>query len=72
MVATTIAKRRRAKKQQARRITKQSWTRTTIRATQEKMPRLVKSVLPRQDTRPRFGLQALRIAKQNRLVAKAR
>ena len=64
------AKKRRAIYLEARKSFKQSWTTISIR--QERMQRLVKSTCLQENTRPRFGIEALIIAKKNRVIAKAR
>ena len=63
------AKRRRVEEQQARKLFKESWTTIAIRVVEEGMQRLVESAPPQQDRGCRLG--ALRVARVNRVVAKA-
>ena len=57
---------------EARKIAKQNWTTTTIRATDERMQALVKNASLHQSSQPRLELEAMAIAKQNTLVARAK
>ena len=66
------AKEKKAVENRVRKIIKESWTTTTIRAIEERLQTLVKSASLQDHMRPRLGFEAQNIAKQNRVVAKAR
>ena len=71
-MAIAAAKQRKVADQEVMKITMQKWTKTAIREAGESMQRLVKSGCPQQDNRARLCMEALKIVKQNRAIAKAR
>ena len=71
-IIAAAPKERRAVEKEARKISKQNWTTTAVRATGERMQQLLKNSYSQEDSRPRLGVEAIGIAKQNRVIAKAR
>ena len=71
-VATIAAKRRKIVEQEARKISRQSWTSVVIRAAREKLQNLVRNGCLYENSRPKLGPEALSIVKEYKLIAKAR
>ena len=71
-VIAAAAKERRAVEKEARKISKQNWTTTAVRAAGESIQQLVKNTSSQEDRRPRLGVEARSIAKHNKVIAKAR
>ena len=71
-VLEAAAKKRRASELEARKLAKKNWTTTAIRAADERMQQLVKNSCQQQIRQPRLDVEARGIAKQNKLIAKAK
>ena len=71
-IVAAAMKRRKIAKQEARKISRESWTTTIIRAAGERLQNFIKNTSSHENSTPRLGLEALSIAKEIRIRAKAR
>ena len=71
-VLQAATKKKRASELEARKLAKKNWTTTAVRAVGERMQAMLKNARAQQARSSRLGIEALNIATQNRMIAKAR